>query len=67
MDLIKGTDKVKFGNGANVKGTIAHAAYTDRPILMKFPMAYGRATLIHHIRAILNMNSQWIKSERFKK
>jgi hypothetical protein len=69
MYLIKGTDKVEgLGMWANVQGTIAHAEYTDRPILMKFPMAYGSAySDSSHLEAILNMNSQWIKSEMIQK
>jgi hypothetical protein len=42
MYLLKGTDKVEgIGMWANFQGTEIHANYTDKPIMLKFPMSYN--------------------------
>lgn len=65
MYLNKSTDKVEgIGIWADFQGTVTHAEYTDRPILMKFPMAYGNSySDSAHLETVVNMNNQWIKIE----
>jgi len=69
MYLLKGTDKVEgLGIWADVQGTQTHAEYTDRPILMKFPMSYNSSyTDSAHLEATLNMNGQFFKTEMIQK
>ncbi|NSW46035.1 MAG: hypothetical protein HPY79_09515 [Bacteroidales bacterium] len=69
MYLLKGTDKVEgLGIWADVQGTQVHAEYTDKPILIKFPMSYNSAySDSAYLETILNMNGQFIKSEMIQK
>jgi len=67
--LLKGTDKLEgLGIWADVQGTQAHAEYTDKPILMKFPMSYNSSySDSAHLETILNMNGQFYKAEMIQK
>lgn len=69
MYLNKSTDKVEgIGLWGNFQGTEIHAEYTDKPILMKFPMAYGSSfSDTSHLETTFNMNNQWIKLEMNQK
>lgn len=64
MYLNKTTDNVEgIGMWANVQGTEVHADYTDKPIMIKFPMAYNSSyTDSAYLTTILNMQGTWIKT-----
>lgn len=69
MYLNKSTDKVEgIGLWANFQGTEIHAEFSDRPILVKFPMAYGSSySDTSHLETTFNVSSQWIKIEMNQK